>query len=267
MTSTPLPPVAFLTSSGHCGSREFEREIAAEVLQPRAAIRIGRGADHQRRAHQLADLHAHEADAGARALYQQRLTALETARGHHRVVHGEQRERQARRLFVAHGAAGNVIDAAGVGRDVFREPARARRHHPVAGPEADHRLADGFDLAGALETELSAATAAGKGALGREQIGAVEARRPRGDQNFARSRLRLRHIADFGAVVADDSCFHARFLHCVRPARLSGALARRHRFPRDGFPLVRRVLSSVITKSNREDFGQAVPRLNRRDRS
>ena len=33
-----------------------EREIAAEFFEPSPALRVGRGADHQRRAHQFANL-------------------------------------------------------------------------------------------------------------------------------------------------------------------------------------------------------------------
>jgi hypothetical protein len=53
-----------------------EREIAAEFAQSRTAISIGRSADHQRGAHELANLHAHEADAGAGPLHQHGLATL-----------------------------------------------------------------------------------------------------------------------------------------------------------------------------------------------
>ena len=95
--STPLSPVAFFTASGHFGSVVSMREVAAELFEPRPPRRIGRGAHHQRRAHELADLQAHQADAGARALDQHGLAALEAAGGDDRVVHGLQRDRKRRR--------------------------------------------------------------------------------------------------------------------------------------------------------------------------
>ena len=53
-----------------------ERQIAAIFGQARSPLGIGRGADHQRSAHQLGDLHAHQPDAGAGALHQHGFAAL-----------------------------------------------------------------------------------------------------------------------------------------------------------------------------------------------
>ncbi len=54
----------------------IEREITAEFAQAGPSLGIGRGADHQRSAEELADLHAKEPNAGAGALHQHGLAAL-----------------------------------------------------------------------------------------------------------------------------------------------------------------------------------------------
>src|SRR6185437_4135298 len=79
-----------------------DRDVATALLEPRAAGRIGRRAHDQRRAHQLADLHAHQPYAGARALDKQRFATLEPAGRYHRVVHGLWRYREAGSLLVGH---------------------------------------------------------------------------------------------------------------------------------------------------------------------
>ena len=56
-----------------------DREVGAELLQPRAARIVGRRADHGLRALHLGDLQAHQADAGACALDQHALAGLEAA--------------------------------------------------------------------------------------------------------------------------------------------------------------------------------------------
>ena len=204
MTSTPLSAVAFLTCCGHFRIARIEREITAEFIQPRAALRVGRGADHHRRAHQLADLHAHETDARACALHQQRLAALEPSGGDDRVVHGLQRDRQARRLLVGHVVGRDPMHAARIGDDVFRETARGRSQHPVAWFYVGHTTADCLHFPGTFQPEPSAAAA-----RGRQQIGAVEARGARPDHHFVCAGLRLWQIPDFGTIVAGNRYFHA----------------------------------------------------------
>ena len=71
MRSTPFAAGTLLDLFGPFRVARVEREIAAEFFEPRPALRVGRGADHQRRADQFANLHAHKADAGTCALYQQ----------------------------------------------------------------------------------------------------------------------------------------------------------------------------------------------------
>ena len=204
MTSTPLSAVAFLTSCGHFGSLEIEREVAAEFLEPRAALRVGRGADHQRCAHQLADLHADETDARAGALHQQRLASFEPSGGDNGVVHGLQRDRQARRLLVSHVVGRDAMNTARVGDDVLGKAAGRRGQHPVAGFYSVHSTADRFDFAGAFQTEPRAAATRSC-----QEIGAVEARRARPDHDFVRAGLRLRQVPDFGSVVAGNCYLHA----------------------------------------------------------
>ena len=153
MRSTPLPPVRLLDLFGPFRVAGVEREIAAEFLEPRPALRVGRGADHQRRAHQFADLHAHKADAGTCALDQQSFATLEPPRGHDCIVHRLQRDRKTRRLLIGHVVGGNAMHPAPVGHGVLGEAARRRRHDAVAGFEVLHLAADRLDLAGAFETE------------------------------------------------------------------------------------------------------------------
>ena len=148
-----MPPVPSLTCSGHFGSPEVEREIAAEFFEPRPALCVGRGADHQRRAHQFADLHAHKADAGTCALYQQSFATLEPPRGHDCIVHRLQRDRKTRRLLIGHVVSGNAMHPAPVGHGVLGESAWRRCHDAVAGFEVGHLTSDRLDLAGAFETQ------------------------------------------------------------------------------------------------------------------
>src|SRR5215468_2548715 len=81
--STPLPPVACLTCSGHFGS-----EVSIARSQQKSLSRA-------------------------------RLAALEPAGGDDRVVHGLQRDREAGRLLIGHVVAGDAIGAARVGGRVF----------------------------------------------------------------------------------------------------------------------------------------------------
>ena len=159
MRSTPLPPVACLTCAGQAGIARVDREIAAELREPRPPRRIGRGAHHHRGAHQLADLQAHQADAGARALDQQALAALEAAGGDDRVVHGLQRDGKARGLGERHVVGGDAMQAHVIGDDVFRMRAGRRAHHAIAGLEALDLAADRLDLAGAFEADPRALAA------------------------------------------------------------------------------------------------------------
>jgi hypothetical protein len=62
------------------------------------------------------------------------------------------------------------VRASGIGDDIFGEPAGSGGKDAIAGLEAFDLRADGFDFAGAFETEPRAAAA-----NGRKQIGAVEA--------------------------------------------------------------------------------------------
>src|SRR5262249_51309149 len=99
----------------------------------------------------------------------------------------------------------------GVGDGVFGITARRRGHHPVARLEVLHLAPDRFDLARTFEPEPRADAAdpavllAGRDA----EVGAVEARGAHADQDLARRRLRLRHIADFRSILTDDCGFHA----------------------------------------------------------
>ena len=151
-----------------------DREIGAEFLQPRAAGVVGRGADHELRAHQLGDLQPDDADAGARALHHHVLAGLEPARRDQRVVQGVEPDRQGRGLLEAH-ALGYFHGAAVVADRDLGVTAGRVAHHPVALLEVAHVCADLDHLAG----EFTADRLAGRGAvagvaLGRAEVGAVE---------------------------------------------------------------------------------------------
>src|SRR5262249_38713448 len=142
----PLAAGRGLDAVGPTRFAGIEREIAAEFSQSRPPLRIGRCADDERSAHELADLHAHEADAGTGALHQHRLAALEPAGGHHRIVHSLQGDRKASRLLEAHIVPGNTVHAPGVRDNVFGKAAGRRGHDAIAGFDALHLIADSLDL-------------------------------------------------------------------------------------------------------------------------
>ena len=192
------------------GVAGVEREVGAVFLEPRPARRIGRGADNERRAHDFGDLHSHQAHAGAGALHQKGLAALEPAGGDHRVMHGLQRHRKARRLLVGHVVGGDAMNAPGVSSDELGEAARRRAHDTVAGLDALHLGADRLDLAGTFQAKAraDAADAAVLVARGDDEIGAVETRGPHPDQDLVRLWLGFRQVADLDALLADDGSFH-----------------------------------------------------------
>ena len=197
---SPLPPVAFSTCFGPVRVLGADGEIGAELLEPRAARVVGRGADHELRAHQLGDLQADDADAGACALHHHGLAGLEPAGGDQRVVQRVQPDRQGRGLLEAH-AVGDFHGAAVVADRDLGVAAGRVAHHPVALLEVAHVGADLDHLAG----EFAADRLAGRGAvagvaLGRAEIGAVERDRLDLDQEVGRLRLRLRHVLDDDAV-------------------------------------------------------------------
>ncbi len=64
--------------------------------------------DH-RGAHQLADLHPHEASSGTRAGYEQIFSTFQSPRGQHRVVHGLQRHRKTSGLLISHVVGGYAM--------------------------------------------------------------------------------------------------------------------------------------------------------------
>src|SRR5262249_36088398 len=98
-------------------------------------------------AHEPADLHAHEPDAGTRALHQHGLAALETAGGNDRVVHGLQGDRETPGLLVTHIVSRDAMGPAGIGGDVFGKAAGSGGHGAVDGLGAAHLAAYRLDLA------------------------------------------------------------------------------------------------------------------------
>src|SRR5215831_13273457 len=146
MRSTPLPPVAALARSGQPGSA-----VSSVRSQPNSWSRARRSGlvdvPIKRCAHEPADLHAHEPDAGTRALHQHGLAALETAGGNDRVVHGLQGERETPGLLVTHIVSRDAMGPAGIGGDVFGKAAGSGGHDAVAGLDVAHLAADRLDLA------------------------------------------------------------------------------------------------------------------------
>src|SRR5262249_34499766 len=127
MRSTPLPPVAFFTSSGQVGS--LESSARSQPNLPKRARRSGLvDSDHERSTQELGDLHAHEPDAGAGALHQHGFAALEAAGGSHGIVHGLQGDRKAGRLLVAHIVSRNAVHTFGIGDHIFGKAARRGSH-------------------------------------------------------------------------------------------------------------------------------------------
>src|SRR5262249_44573137 len=88
-----------------------EGYVAAELLEPRPAAVVGRGAHDDRGAHVLGDLHAQQADARAGALDQHRFAFLEAAGADYGVVHGLDGDRHAGGLLVGHVVGGNLVGA------------------------------------------------------------------------------------------------------------------------------------------------------------
>src|SRR6185312_4227693 len=105
------------------------------------------------------DLHAEQADAGAGALDQYRLTFLEPPRADQRVVHGLDGDGHAGGLLVAHVIGRNLVGAAGIGDGVFGEAAGGRAHDAIAGLEVLDVRADRLDLAGAFQADDGAGPA------------------------------------------------------------------------------------------------------------
>src|SRR3984885_14487467 len=125
-------------------------------------------------------------------------------------MHGLQRHRKARCLFVGHVVGGDAMHPPGVGSDKLGEAAWRRAHDAVAGLDALHLGADRLDLAGTFQAKAraDAADAAVLVARGDDEIGAVEARGPHPDQNLVRLRLGVRPGAGLAAFLADDGSFH-----------------------------------------------------------
>ena len=217
ITSTPLPPVAALTSSGHSGRVRVDCEIAAEFGKPRAPLRIGRGTHHQRRAHQLGDLHAHQADARTGALHQQGVAALERAGGDDRVVHGAERNRKARGLLIAHVVGRDAMDAQKIRHRIFRDTARRRRHHPVARRETGHLRAHRLDFAGTFEPDSGTCAADRAMAVTgcHDEIGPVEGRGADADQHLVRFRGRLLHVPNLDPGIAQNRGLHLKSFSVV----------------------------------------------------
>src|SRR6185503_17609375 len=143
----------FLDLVGPLGIVGVEREVTAEVLELAAADLVGRGAHDDRGAQVLGDLHAEQADAGAGALDQYRLTLLEPPRADQRVVHGLDGDGHAGGLLVAHVVGRNLVGAAGISDGVFGEAAGGRAHDAIAGLEVLDVRADRLDLAGAFQAD------------------------------------------------------------------------------------------------------------------
>src|SRR6185437_4100989 len=171
----------------------------------------------------LGDLQSHEPDARARTLDEHALAGAQTAVGDERVMHGLERNGQRRRLREGHVVGRDRRDAAPIGHRIFGIGAAARAHDAVAGLEAAHLAADFSDLARPFETGDRAGTAeiavtvAGR----HEQIGAIEAAGADADQDLVGLRPRLRHVADFEALLAQYGGLHGS------PPELSLAAARR----------------------------------------
>ena len=139
-----------------------------------------------------------------------RLARLEPAGGDEGVVHGLQRDRQRRRLLVAHVVGGDGRDAAPIGDRILRIAAVARAHDAVARLDVLDLAADRLDLAGELKPEHGArpAGAAVHMAGSHDEVGAVESGRPDAHEDLAGARLGLGHVADLDAAVRQHCRFH-----------------------------------------------------------
>ena len=137
------------------GIAGIDREIGAEFLQPAAAHRVGRGADHEPGALEFGDLHRHQADAGACALDQHGLAGLQRAVGDDRVVHGGERDGQGGGFLEVH-VGGRAEQPAVIGQRIFRERRAARAHDLVADLDALGVGAELGDFAGPFHAEHGA---------------------------------------------------------------------------------------------------------------
>ena len=167
MPTTTIRPRGFsaFRLPGKCGAPTSSRITSAFTSSAKAVIgdRLGAELAHQRRrllaAHDAvhagaggeADLQRRRADAAVRAVHQQRLAHRQPAAGADRVVGGDERLRDGRRVELVQ-VRRHARDASLVHRHAIRQsPAADEAEHAVTGPESEHLVADRLDRARHLE--------------------------------------------------------------------------------------------------------------------